>query len=319
MRIEKGTTVTLLSEASPQPPVQGALDELQTHLEGLGLDVCRAGTADRGARAIGLGVDRRGEGLPPPEGVGREGFRLWSDDEHTVLISAGDPRGLLNGAYELLEAFGIRWLTVQTTYWPQQEAWDLSGLERTFEPAFRYRAIRVEQGRDPDWAARHRLNTFVDHNQRYFQDDPRMCDSHHFAGPDHYIGGKHCHNVYELLCSGLAGEEGPPPSVEAVFAEHPEYFTLLDGQRTWNLDDANRPDVSNQSGQLCLTHPRVRELLVLGPGDHWRCRAGAAGASVLLLRGRPIREPVVAWGPFVMNRREEIEEAIEDYRTGRLG
>ncbi|MEE4382086.1 MAG: pirin family protein [Pseudomonadales bacterium] len=64
---------------------------------------------------------------------------------------------------------------------------------------------------------------------------------------------------------------------------------------------------------------RARELLVLGPGDHWRCPADAAGASLLLLRGRPIREPVVAWGPFVMNRREEIEEAIADYRAGRFG
>lgn len=64
---------------------------------------------------------------------------------------------------------------------------------------------------------------------------------------------------------------------------------------------------------------RRRELVVLGPGDHWRCTADAAGASLLLLRGRPIGEPVVAWGPFVMNRREEIEAAIEDYRAGRLG
>lgn len=64
---------------------------------------------------------------------------------------------------------------------------------------------------------------------------------------------------------------------------------------------------------------RAQELLVLGPGDHWRCTSASAGASLLLLRGRPIREPVVAWGPFVMNRREEIEEAIADYRAGRLG
>ena len=41
--------------------------------------------------------------------------------------------------------------------------------------------------------------------------------------------------------------------------------------------------------------------------------------DVLVLGGQPIREPVVFHGPFVMNTREEIFEAIEDYHAGRLG
>ncbi len=40
---------------------------------------------------------------------------------------------------------------------------------------------------------------------------------------------------------------------------------------------------------------------------------------VLLYAGRPLREPVVAYGPFVMNTRTEILQAIEDYRTGKFG
>jgi redox-sensitive bicupin YhaK (pirin superfamily) len=57
---------------------------------------------------------------------------------------------------------------------------------------------------------------------------------------------------------------------------------------------------------------------LLSDGDQVRIEAGAKGAQVLLLAGRPLREPVVQYGPFVMNTREEIEQAIADYQAGVL-
>jgi redox-sensitive bicupin YhaK (pirin superfamily) len=62
-----------------------------------------------------------------------------------------------------------------------------------------------------------------------------------------------------------------------------------------------------------------RAAAVLGPGEHVALRAGAQGARFLLLAARPLKEPVVQYGPFVMNTREQIEQALADYRTGRLG
>jgi len=59
-------------------------------------------------------------------------------------------------------------------------------------------------------------------------------------------------------------------------------------------------------------------LAVLGEGDTVDITAGAEGARFILVAGRPIGEPVVQYGPFVMNTREEIEQAMADYRDGTL-
>ena len=48
-------------------------------------------------------------------------------------------------------------------------------------------------------------------------------------------------------------------------------------------------------------------------------RAGETPLRTLLFAGRPLREPVVAGGPFVMNTRAEIEQAYADYRAGKFG
>ncbi|SFF53513.1 hypothetical protein SAMN04488120_10792 [Fontimonas thermophila] len=57
---------------------------------------------------------------------------------------------------------------------------------------------------------------------------------------------------------------------------------------------------------------------VLSDGAHVTLHAGADDARFLLIAGKPLREPVVQYGPFVMNTREQIEQAIADYRSGRL-
>ena len=57
---------------------------------------------------------------------------------------------------------------------------------------------------------------------------------------------------------------------------------------------------------------------VLSEGEIVRVQADADGVRFLLLAAKPLREPVVQYGPFVMNTREEIEQALADYRNGRL-
>jgi len=57
---------------------------------------------------------------------------------------------------------------------------------------------------------------------------------------------------------------------------------------------------------------------VLGAGDRIEVTAGPDGARFLVLAGRPLREPIAQYGPFVMNTREEIEQAMRDYQSGEL-
>lgn len=59
-------------------------------------------------------------------------------------------------------------------------------------------------------------------------------------------------------------------------------------------------------------------LAVLGEGDTIELAAGKEGARFILVSGKPIGEPIVQYGPFVMNSREEIEQAMHDYQEGRL-
>jgi redox-sensitive bicupin YhaK (pirin superfamily) len=49
-----------------------------------------------------------------------------------------------------------------------------------------------------------------------------------------------------------------------------------------------------------------------------RIKAGAGATRLLLFAGRPLREPVVFGGPFVMNTQEQIDEAFADFRAGRF-
>ncbi len=59
-------------------------------------------------------------------------------------------------------------------------------------------------------------------------------------------------------------------------------------------------------------------LAVLGDGDVVRVRAGSAPARFLLLSAHPLGEPYARYGPFVMNTRQEIAEALDDLRSGRF-
>lgn len=87
----------------------------------------------------------------------------------------------------------------------------------------------------------------------------------------------------------------------ALPAEHQAFVYLYEGQ----LEIAGQGLESSTAA-------------LLSAGDRLAMSGGSQGAGVLLLAGRPIGEPVVQYGPFVMNTREEIDQTLQDYRDGRL-
>jgi redox-sensitive bicupin YhaK (pirin superfamily) len=62
----------------------------------------------------------------------------------------------------------------------------------------------------------------------------------------------------------------------------------------------------------------AQELAVLGDGNEVRLEGRAPRSRAILVAGRPLREPVARYGPFVMNTREEIMQAFADYQSGRF-
>jgi hypothetical protein len=92
---------------------------------------------------------------------------------------------------------------------------------------------------------------------------------------------------------------------QTVAGSHNAFIYVFEGSLRVGAPDAARTLITHAAG-------------VLGQGDRVEVSAGADGARFLLLAGRPLGEPVVQHGPFVMNTREEIEQAIRDYQSGEL-
>ncbi|HWP35612.1 MAG TPA: pirin family protein [Thermodesulfobacteriota bacterium] len=94
----------------------------------------------------------------------------------------------------------------------------------------------------------------------------------------------------------------PVPAGYAVFAR------VFRGEGRFGPDGRRAAD-----GQLVLFGPDGDAVQAENPAET------AGPLEFLLIGGQPLGEPVARYGPFVMNTEEEIRQAIEDYRSGRLG
>jgi len=133
--------------------------------------------------------------------------------------------------------------------------------------------------------------------------------------------------LLRLIAGEVAGHTGPGATFTPITMIH---ATVSPGARLsmpWNPGFNALAYVLAGRGAAGVDRRPVHkgQLAVFGPGGAITLSADRTQSSaepnleVLLLGGRPIREPVVHYGPFVMNTKAEIIQAIEDYQAGRFG
>jgi hypothetical protein len=176
--------------------------------------------------------------------LGNEGYVIETAGER-LIIAGGALRGNLYGVYGLLEdQLGCRWFTPEVSRIPKRERLALQPIHDRQKPALEYRDVFVIDCFDGDWAARNRSNSFA----------ARLEQKH--GGKVVFAKGS-CAHTFSFLV---------PPG--EFFATHPEYFSLVNGQR--------------QSGyaQLCCTNEDVIRICTERAIDWLREQPDAAVISI---------------------------------------
>ena len=133
--------------------------------------------------------------------------------------------------------------------------------------------------------------------------------------------------LLRIIAGDVAGHAGPGSTYSPMTMVH---ATLSPGARLslpWRTDYNALVYVLAGQGSVGADEQPIGagQLAVFGEGDAVTISAARVQESrspnldVIVLGGRPIREPVAWMGPFVMNTREEVMQAVADYQAGRLG
>lgn len=215
----------VVAENAPAP-VQHAAEELRSFLNEvtgarfqLGSEpapgLARILVGPQAARLADPGFDDRE--------LGTDGIVIRSKGDDLIL-AGGDPRGTLYAVYSFLEDHvGCHWWAPNASTIPRRATLTCDTLDVRYVPPFSYREPYWETALDGDWAVRNKaLGAHIRLDARTGGRPPISSASHSFY---HHI----------------------PP--KQYFEAHPDWFSELDGQRTW------------KGGQLCLSNEAMREEL----------------------------------------------------------
>ncbi|MDQ1620052.1 MAG: quercetin 2,3-dioxygenase [Actinomycetota bacterium] len=133
--------------------------------------------------------------------------------------------------------------------------------------------------------------------------------------------------LVRVIAGDLAGHAGPGSTYTPITLAHATLSPGAELTLPWRPDFNALVYALSGTGSVGPTRQPLRggQLAVFGSGDTLTVRADTGQASntptvdVLILGGRPIREPLAWGGPFVMNSEAEVRQAFMDFQAGKLG
>lgn len=235
--VENGRSdCVIVLPAEPSAVESTAAGELQKHLQevtGAKLEIVGEGKSPTAVRRILVGASAEAgkllEGLDL-QSLGHDGIVMKTSGDAIVLAGRA-PRGTLYAVYTFLEdVIGCRWWTATESFAPKKPTLKVPALDTVYAPPLRYRESFYRGAFEGVFSARLKCNG---HSNNV---PPEYGGHHRFAG--------FVHTFYPLL----------PP--EQYFAEHPDWYSEIDGKRT------------HEHAQLCLTNDAMRQELT-GKALEW--------------------------------------------------
>lgn len=232
---EGKSSYVLTLNTSASASEKHAAEEIQTHFEactGVKLPIVEIEPAttnplEEGPPRIILGRGKTAEQLgvrPTDQELGEQGFVIRTVGPHIVIAGTAQA-GTLHGArYFLKQILGVRWYAPGVTKTPKQTTLSIEPIDRLVKPGFSWRDTSYAwPGGDEEFRSRRGENSGSGDKDRPL-------------GEQYSFDGK-CHSYFSYI------------SPDEFFESHPEYFSLINGQRT------------RQETQLCLTNPDVLDIV----------------------------------------------------------
>ena len=123
-----------------------------------------------------------------------------------------------------------------------------------------------------------------------------------------------------VIAGEFRGVKGPARTFSPV---HLYDLRLMAGHHTeLTLPEGFNTSVFVLSGQIVINgshRAKDAEIALLGDRGERVVLEATEDATLLVLSGEPIREPIARYGPFVMNTQDELVQAVNDYKAGRMG
>jgi len=240
--VARAVIVIAPDAAEPEQHAAGELANFLSQITGAKFDIVPPPAAGKSRLLVGPQAAKLAAPDFSADGLGAEGIIIRSAGDDLIL-AGGYPRGTLYAVYTFLEEqLGCRWWSSTESTIPKKPTLQVANLDVRYVPVLEYRSPYWFDAFDGDWAARNKCN-----GQAHRLDDKR--------------GGRH---IYE----GFVHTFYPLVSPEKYFKDHPEWFSEINGQRTY------------ERAQLCLTNEEMRKELVKNLKERLRNNPAATIASV---------------------------------------